>query len=357
MDLASVSHRLRVRPDILQAIEAADFARLPPRGYTRNMISAYARLVGLNPADVTTMYLDEVHAFESGYERVDGRREAEASASRRSRGQGSARTGRSTRSERSRRADAGGEESSRARSERRGRGGAGCAQPARFRSRRGSGEARASYVGGGSSYPSLYSSAQNGGAPSMGRLPLIIGAAVVLLVLIVVIVFVVGGNKGTTEEVPNVPISGLTDTSSPEGEASVEPVDVEPTSASVTYKVTGSSQIYAVITTDGVEEQKMISAPTEETVEVTGTWSFAAWAVDTVTVTVDGEKIDYTQDSGGMPVWTVDFTKIKEDWIAAHASSSYSAATTSSTSSSASSSSSSSRASSSASSSSRSTSA
>lgn len=354
MDLASVSHRLRVRPDILQAIEAADFARLPPRGYTRNMISAYARLVGLNPADVTTMYLDEVHAFESGYARVDGRRDLDAPASRRSRGQGSARASRSSRSDRSSRAGSGGEEAPRARSERGARGAAGGTQLARSRSRRGAGESRASYVGGGNSYPSLYSSSQNGGVPSMGRLPLIIGAAVVLLVLIVVIVFVLGGNKGATEEVPNVPISGLTDTSSPEDEASVEPVDVEPTSASVTYKVTGSSQIYAVITTDGVEEQKMISAPTEETVEVTGTWSFAAWAVDSVTVTVDGEKIDYTQDSGGMPVWSVDFTKIKEDWIAAHASSSSSAATTSSASSSASSSS---RASSSASSSSRSTSA
>ncbi|WP_172137193.1 helix-turn-helix transcriptional regulator, partial [Adlercreutzia sp. ZJ473] len=89
-DLTTVSHRLRVRPDILRAIEEADFAYLPPRGYTRNMISAYARLVGLNPTEVTSLYLDEVHAYESGYARIDARR-AEGQ-SRRARGEGHGRT-------------------------------------------------------------------------------------------------------------------------------------------------------------------------------------------------------------------------------------------------------------------------
>lgn len=58
--------KLRIRPDILRAIEEGDFARMPPRGYTSNMVGAYARLVGLNPTEVTRAYREEVYQFETG---------------------------------------------------------------------------------------------------------------------------------------------------------------------------------------------------------------------------------------------------------------------------------------------------
>ena len=48
-DVQSAARRLRIRPDILRALENNDFSRLPARGYTRNMVNAYAKLVGLNP--------------------------------------------------------------------------------------------------------------------------------------------------------------------------------------------------------------------------------------------------------------------------------------------------------------------
>ena len=63
-DLATVARRLRIRPDILRAIEAGDFAAMPPRGYTRNMVNAYARLLGLNPTEIVNMYLDEAYAVQ-----------------------------------------------------------------------------------------------------------------------------------------------------------------------------------------------------------------------------------------------------------------------------------------------------
>lgn len=63
-ELNAVSRRLRIRPDILEAIENSDFDRMPPRGYSRNMINAYARFLGLNANDVTRMYLDE--SYEIG---------------------------------------------------------------------------------------------------------------------------------------------------------------------------------------------------------------------------------------------------------------------------------------------------
>ena len=66
LDLSAAARKLRIRPDILRAIEEGDFARMPPRGYTSNMVGAYARLVGLNPTEVTRAYRDEAHQFETG---------------------------------------------------------------------------------------------------------------------------------------------------------------------------------------------------------------------------------------------------------------------------------------------------
>ena len=51
LDLTVVARRLRIRPDILEAIEDADFTRMPPRGYTRNMVNAYAHFLGLNATE------------------------------------------------------------------------------------------------------------------------------------------------------------------------------------------------------------------------------------------------------------------------------------------------------------------
>ena len=67
-ELTTVARRLRIRPDILQAIENSDFASMPSSGYTRNMISAYARLLDIDSNEVTRMYLDEVYCdFGNGF--------------------------------------------------------------------------------------------------------------------------------------------------------------------------------------------------------------------------------------------------------------------------------------------------
>ncbi|MFR5091773.1 MAG: hypothetical protein ACLTDR_06935 [Adlercreutzia equolifaciens] len=49
---------------------------MPPRGYTSNMVGAYARLVGLNPTEVTRAYREEVYQFETGRRPASNRREA-----------------------------------------------------------------------------------------------------------------------------------------------------------------------------------------------------------------------------------------------------------------------------------------
>ena len=64
LDVNTVARRLRIRPDIIQAIEESDFDRMPPRGYARNMINSYAQLLGLNASEITRQYLDEQYAYQ-----------------------------------------------------------------------------------------------------------------------------------------------------------------------------------------------------------------------------------------------------------------------------------------------------
>lgn len=85
-DLLSVARKVRIRPDILEAIEDSDFDRMPPRGYARNMINAYARYLGLNPTEVVKLYLkaqydhqlavDRTMAVPSGFDMSGGDRGA-----------------------------------------------------------------------------------------------------------------------------------------------------------------------------------------------------------------------------------------------------------------------------------------
>ena len=81
-DVQSAARRLRIRPDILRALENNDFSRLPARGYTRNMVNAYAKLVGLNPADITRMYLDDAYAYQVGRTRGESDSPAHVSGRR-----------------------------------------------------------------------------------------------------------------------------------------------------------------------------------------------------------------------------------------------------------------------------------
>ena len=73
LDVNTVARRLRIRPDIIQAIEESDFDRMPPRGYARNMINSYAQLLGLNASEITRQYLDEQYAHQVNVARKNAR--------------------------------------------------------------------------------------------------------------------------------------------------------------------------------------------------------------------------------------------------------------------------------------------
>ena len=335
-DLAAAARRLRIRPDILRAIEDNDFSRMPPRGYTRNMVNAYARLVGLNPTEMTRMYLDEAYAYQVGRARTEtqtGSRYNAGSAARRG---GSASAGGGSSRPRDRAAQQDAERPPR--------------QNALGRTMY---DDRRDYVrdyggrsgGGGRLYsddrthPSRHAALPNAQytnfiaspkAPSglQSKLPFLIAGGVILVLLILVLVLAFGnqGGGGSAEDTPKVPITGVTDTtqdgegsSADSGQQVAPPVETAPTSVKVEYKVASGQEIYASITQDGTAEPQMITGPVTETVDVSGTWSFATWVTDAVTITVGGEPVSFDgTDATGMPQCTVDFAAYLEQWKADH---------------------------------------
>lgn len=331
-DLATAARRLRIRPDILRAIEEDDFSRMPPRGYARNMVNAYARLVGLNPTEMTRMYLDEAYAYQVGRARNGAQPGG---------GSGSSRPSRSaTRQHASAQVD---ERPPRQNAfgrtmydDRRDygrdygtRGGAGAG--GRLYSEDRTHPSRHAALPN-SEYTNFYAGPK---ASSVGqsKLPFIIAGVAVLALLIVVLVLVFGGKGGNAnEDLTKMPVTGLADTTQgedagsegsdgAEGAADTKPKAAEtaPTSAKVVYKVAKGQEIYASIATDGNAVDQMLTGPVEETVEVTGTWSIATWVTDAVTVTLDGEELEPSgTDASGMPMWEVDFDAYLEKWYEDH---------------------------------------
>lgn len=321
-DLATAARRLRIRPDILQAIENADFARMPPRGYARNMVNAYARFVGLNPTDVTRMYLDEAHEYQQGRARGDAGAGFDMGGS----------------SRRGARRDARGRERGDGRSSSRTRGGG---APARQPRGARSGEGRAargswgSRSGNQTSMPStqftnFYSGPK---APNTlrSKLPFLIGGAVILIALIVVLSMVLGNRQPAAETTP-MPISGLTDTSDPVTETPTastmpqqqEPAAVAPDKVVFSYAVASGEAAYIEVYEDGAPVPSVaetVAGPAEKSFDVTGTLKFVTSNPENVTLILADETVSadsLTDTGGGVYTYTVDFAAYLETWKQAH---------------------------------------
>ena len=367
-DLDTVARRLRIRPDILRAIEAGDFSSMPPRGYTRNMVNAYARLLGLNPTEIVNMYLDEAYAhqvekargagpasgfvMESDYQRrprlrgrsvrdAQGADQAHASAG--ARGGYGERLSEETQSipparaseqvrhlydDRTRysRDDYG---VTRDRVERPGRSErdflshhSGYSSASDFSSAPegvSRGRGRAIQVG---QTPMQYS-APRFPAVFRSRAVLIALAVVAVIAIVAVVSFVLGNNnQPAADDVSQLPVSGISDTTGSDEEQEEEQAQVEvaPTNAKVVYSVETGDECYVEIYADGQQSASMLSGPVQETVEVTGTWTITTWSPDTIKVEVNGEQVELASNAeyGGMYAYTVDFPALLEEWNSAH---------------------------------------
>lgn len=344
-DLNTVARRLRIRPDILRAIEAGDFSTMPPRGYTRNMVNAYARLLGLNPTEIVNMYLDEAYAEQVEQARGKGpssgfnlQRENRRSRSRVGVGDASSDTrmlpkldedipNGGTRqftrvlyddSTRFARDDYG---VTRERAERPGKSERDFsshhsgyeATNFNFLDNRGATRGTRSIYAGQT--PMQYSASRLPGF--LQSKPVVIGIiAVVVIIVIIVLVVVLGGNKAPQEDVSQLPVSGITDTTGTSSASASSSAAAAPTSARVVYSVKSGSTCYAEIYLDGQMSAEEIAGPAEKTVDVTGIWTFTTWDPDSVTLTVDGTKVQLktSTEYNGMYAYTVDFPAMLAQW-------------------------------------------
>ncbi|TJW12118.1 helix-turn-helix domain-containing protein [Parvibacter caecicola] len=326
LDLNTAARKLHIRPDILRAIEDSDFARMPPRGYTRNMVNAYARLVGLNASQMSSLYADQAYAFEVGRSRSDELRLDSRSRSGASGRPSSNRPRSAASSSRSQGGYNGRTASGRGiyddRTDMQGR-----AYSTRF-----SGGSQGRSAG---SYRNVY--AGGSAAPTASKLPFILIGIIVLLILIIVLVLLFG-NKGQAEtDVPeNMPIAGLTNTANPtQGEAdpaqaaqqaaqAAQPkVEEPPTKAVFTYEVPEGQSAYIEIKvgdTTSYDTASIIEGPKEKSYDVTDTLTFATTSPDSVVLTLDGEVVKPTEARQGTGVYnyTVNFSDILAQWKADH---------------------------------------
>ncbi len=317
IDLSTAARRLRIRPDILRAIEEEDFSRMPPRGYTRNMVSAYARLVGLNPSELSQMYMREAYKYEEGFGRgyrsdsqdrvrypAEIRGGGPINPEDRWREEQAGLTGRIPYDDRT--------ELNRP---------YGQMRPTASPRQRGQ-------QAGRSSYTNFYSgpAAPN---PIMAKLPLIIAIVLVVIILVVIFSFVFGG-KSDNNDVPEVPITGLTDTSGNTNATNQadQQVLIPPSQAVFAYEVPEGKSAYIEIYENGSESASVaetVTGPAEKSYDVTGTLKFVTTAPENVSLLLDGEPVDLLNSStpgvtinDGVYNYTVDFAQILAAWNAEH---------------------------------------
>lgn len=345
ISIDAAASRLRIRPDILRSIEEGDFSRMPQRGYARNMINAYARFLGLNATELTTMYLDELHAYQAsvrgtGFDSVTGTsRTQRGNRSQRGHQSGhdqygkrrtppySETTGRAIYSDRTDRnpiydqEDYGRDYSrSHRQASNRDRG------RQRTIDRGGRGfdrgfEAPMGSVGRQRSYDNLFS--VNRPSAIISKLPIIIIAilVVVLLGFIISSVASCATSKSDTN-VSNVPITGISDTTNTNDNSNTEaaaPVLTPPTSALFQYAIADGKTAYIEIYENGADlptvadEEK---GPASNTYSVTTKLKFVTTSPDAVKLTVDGAEVKPTDNSDGIYTYTVDFPAILQAWNA-----------------------------------------
>ena len=371
-ELDTVARRLRIRPDILRAIEAGDFAAMPPRGYTRNMVNAYARLLGLNPTEIVNMYLDEVYAYQierargsapsSGFnmEREPRRSRARNRAHRYDDWEARNDAAVTTRDRSSRKASSGtarvhsSGETSRTYLTRdlyddrtefsRDDYGIKRERTARTdRSERDFMSHHSGYSATGYGYPSVNSPRRGNRDIHVGQTPMHYTAsrvpaflqskAVIVLLAIVVIAIVVvvattllgRGSKAADDDVSQLPVSGISDTTKTAGEEaeSLAAVEVAPTSARVLLTVKTGNDCYIETYEDGGDAKpEQLTGPVEKSIEVTGKWTIATFTPESITVSVDGSPVTLKVDEnyGGMYSYTVDFPAMLEQWRKDHPS-------------------------------------
>nr|WP_283171790.1 helix-turn-helix transcriptional regulator [Curtanaerobium respiraculi] len=334
LDLNATARRLRIRPDILRAIEAGNFAAMPPRGYTRNMITGYARYLGLNPTEITGMYLSELSRYENGI----------SSSRRRSTGFDMSEAPENTRFPRrgttSRLSSPEGRRASQPPSDRRRRTGRGSAYTTEglesMQRSRGYNHGGSNYVypdsrtrdSRGSVLPSSSFLDQRigGGSGARGtlgqgssKLPFIIAAAVILVIVILVSVLLFGGKSSPgTSAVSTLPVTGLSDSSAAAGaSAASSTAAAAPTEGEAKVEVASGTSVYLELYVNGeVQVADTVKGPQSYSYTFTDSFQFVSVGTEGVTLTINGKQQELEENSNGIVKNTYEFSDILKQWQA-----------------------------------------
>lgn len=367
-DLNSMSRRLHIRPDILMAIEQSDFDRMPARGYSKNMVRAYARALHLDEREITDMFLEQAHMHDTG----ESRRSAGSYSSRstsRNRGYSSDlpsrsysrrdraprdsysssrsldldsdyRSGTRRRSDysqdsrsRSYGRDQGGSSASRSldrdRSSSRGAGisAGGFLQSLASRGSRQETKVGRSFDTIGANPPYARNNVAGGSNSLAGmNLPLLLVIVAAVIVLIIVVVVVTNGSHQAVQQVPDIPISGLTDTSGTSDESSAASSDddlispssvVLPESVEVVFEVADGQESWMEVYEDGSSNPtlaEVVQGPYSKAYDVDKTIRIRTANPSAVSVTVDGEKVQLTSEGNGYHSYSFDFKDYLSKW-------------------------------------------
>ena len=317
-DLSSVARRLHIRPDILRAIEASNFDSMPPRGYARNMIHAYARFLGLNPTEITRFYLDEAYAYQVKCARSETAYNGSEASSDPSQ------TG-------SIRRVAAAPQQQESGIERRSYVKEALSTPGRTLyvddrngSRHGGNDKERLYPGErghrtthsavpSTQYTNFYAGPQAAGG-ILSKLPIIIACAIILILVVVLVVFFLN-SRNDTGGLPNVPVTGVS-----EGQDSTSAAPVAPTSSVFKFELSDpdNQDAWVEIYENGAQQPSvagLASGIDQKSYNVSGTLRFDTPAPGAVKVYIDNAEQQLTDDDGD-GVWslTVDFQEILAKW-------------------------------------------
>ena len=313
-DLNTIARRLHIRPDIVQAIENADFQNMPALGYAKNMIRSYARTVGLNQNEICELYISEYNSYNriekissegtgKGISRKRSSRTSFLDLSGDSDG-GSNRA--STRSSRAKKTSSNYSRKTRKpnyddvqsrRSKRDYYSNAGTKNHVKTKSM------SSTYSLGNIPHPSI---------PNVDFQKLIVPAIVIVIVILVVLIFsLIFGNKSSSsqDDVPTMPISGLTDTSNKDSSSSSS--TQQTTKADhATFKVEVSigQESWCIVTLDGTTAFSDIISGETKTYDVKGQLQFETANSGPVKIYIDNAEQSLTaDDTTGMYVFSYTF--------------------------------------------------
>ena len=367
--LEDASKYLRIRADILSAIEHSDFDNMPARGYARNMVGAYARMLGLNAPAIIRQYIKEIDEFQLyahdsaidayneklGFRRggsntaavaggAGGGRRSSGREGRRVGSNGSQRAGERGVSRAGGRGISGAQQHKQQRTTHNGNSRTQQRNPHRTTysgTQRGSTRAAAGdnpLVHTRSMQPYGGRASKNGGPRETGnqrglltsvfssnftsKLPFLIAAIFAVVVVVFLITQIVScATPKQTSTNTSVPITGVSDTtgqaSGNSNSSAANTALSAPTSCTVTYTVDSGVEVWTEIyendsTTASVAE--VISGPTTSAYTVTGKWKINVTNTSGVKVTLDGSEVQLSADDSGYYTYTVDFAKVLNEW-------------------------------------------